>query len=108
MPPGCNCFSILFCHVLVCLRGKLLVGQMWPHVITIHIGPNGLPRGCLGIVCLEIIKGLPQDCQMIAWRLPQDCLWIANDLDLHCPGFALGLPSDYLGIALGLVMGRLA
>ena len=109
MPPWCNSRNILFGHVLGCLRGELLVGHAWPHVITIHSSPNGLPRVCLGIICLEITKRfirLSWNCQRIAWRLPQDCLWIANDLPLHCQGFVLGLPRDYLGIASVLVMGR--
>ena len=58
MPPWCNGRSILLGHVLVRLRGELLVGQVWLHVVTIHISPNGLPRVCLGIICLEITKRL--------------------------------------------------
>ena len=119
MPPWCNSRNILFGHVLVRLRGELLVGQVWPHVITIHSSPNGLPRVCLGIICLEITNiypivlrlstdcletasGLPLDCKLPAFALPGVCLGIASGLPLDCKRPAFALPGVCLGIASGL------
>ena len=116
MPPWCNSRNILFGHVLVRLRGELLVGQVWPHVITIHSSPNGLPRVCLGIICLEITNiypivlrlstdcletasGLPLDCKRPAFALPGVCLGIASGLPLDCKRPAFALPGVCLGIA---------
>ena len=83
----------------------MIVGQMWPHVITIHIWdclgiPLGLPRDYH-----EIVNGLPRDCRAIglgfardrgiAVGLPWGCLPIA----CFEIGEGLGLPNGCLGIA---------
>ncbi len=83
----------------------MIVGQMWPRVITIHIWdclgiPLGLPRGYH-----EIVNGLPRDCRAIglgfardrgiAVGLPWGCLPIA----CFEIGEGLGLPNGCLGIA---------
>ena len=94
MPPWCNSRNILFGHVLVRLRGELLVGQAWPHVITIHSSPNGLPRVCLGIICLEITTIYP-----IVLRFSTDCLETASGSPLDCKRPAFALPGVCLGIA---------
>ena len=95
MPPWCNSRNILFGHVFVRLRGELLVGQVWPHVITIYSSPTGLPRVCLGIICLEIYKEI----YPIVLRLPTDCLETASGLPLDYKRPAFALPGVCLGIA---------
>ena len=71
--------------ILVYLQGEMIVGQMWPHVITIHIWdclgiPLGLPRDYH-----EIVNGLPRDCRAIGLGFARD------------RGIAVGLPWGCLG-----------
>ena len=73
----------------------MFLGQMWPHVITVHIGPNGLPMGLPRNSLSEIYK-------WIALKFPRGCLEIASGLVKSLILFILetsGLQAHFQGLA---------
>ena len=82
----------------------MFVGQLLPHVITIHICTKGLPLDYHGVA-----EGLSKNRLGNAERLAdgrglfaqRDCHWITLRLRRDCQRIAFGLPSDWR-IAVGL------
>ena len=99
-----NCCSIPLCHVRVYLQSDMFVGQLLPHVITIHICTKGLPLDYHGVA-----EGLSKNRLGNAERLAdgrglfaqRDCHWITLRLRRDCQRVALGMLSDWR-IAVGL------
>ena len=99
-----NCCSIPLCHVRVYLQSDMFVGQLLPHVITIHICTKGLPLDSHGVA-----EGLSKTRLGNAERLAdgrglfaqRDCHWITLRLRRDCQRVALGMLSDWR-IAVGL------
>ena len=102
MPPWCNSRNILFGHVLVRLRGELLVGQVWPRVLRFILAQTDCQGFALELSawklqrdlsdCPKIANGLLGDCLRIAFGLQTTCLCIARGLSWDCPETTLGLP----------------
>ena len=82
----------------------MFVGQLLPHVITIHICTKGLPLDYHGVA-----EGLSKNRLGNAERLAdgrglfaqRDCHWITLGLRRDCQRIALGMLSDWR-IAVGL------
>ena len=111
-----NCCSIPLCHVRVYLQSDMFVGQLLPHVITIHICTKGLSLDYHGVAeglsknrlgnaeRLADGRGLfaQRDCHWITLRLRRDCQRIALRM-LSDWRIAVGLPLDCLWIAFGFL-----